>query len=90
MKKRFFITTFIIIQLGIITLHIEKQSRLIKLSYEKQKYEKQISQLKIKKQELTCTIASLQNQASIKQYAQNTLGMSPLSLHKIKRVPAHG
>ena len=73
-----------------IVLHIKKQNSFIRLSYEKQKYEKTLALLQTKKQELTCSIACLQNETSIKKYAELNLGMQPLSLHKIKRIPRNG
>lgn len=89
MKKRTFITFFITIHLIFACALIDKQSRLTKLSYEKQTYEQKIKKLNNKKQHLTHMIHALQNHQKIKTYAAQELKMNPLYLKNIKKLPLH-
>ena len=86
MKKLIFAGIFVGIQLCFICIHIDKQTRLVKLSYQKQKYEQASKTLKLKKQLITATLHGLKNHQDIKTYAQNELGMTPLFLKNIKKL----
>ncbi len=86
MKKRTFITLFISVHLIFICALIDKQSRLTKLSYQKQASEQKLKKLKIKKQELTNKLLGFQNHQKIKEYATNELKMNPLFLKNIKKL----
>ncbi len=87
MKKRTFLTLFITTHLIFVGAFINKQSQLIKLSYQKQTYEQTIKTLLAKKQELTNTLHAAHNHQKIKAYATNELHMEPLFLKKIKKLP---
>ncbi len=86
MKKRTFITLFISVHLIFICALIDKQSRLMKLTYQKQAYEQKLKQLKTKQQELTNRLLTFKNHQKIKEYATNELKMSPLFLKNIKKL----
>ncbi len=87
MKKRTFIILFISAHLFFIGFQIDKQSRLVKLSYKKQTYEQRFKELKTKKQILTNNLHALQNHQKIKTFASNQLGMQPLFLKNLKHLP---
>ena len=87
MKKRTFIILFISAHLFFIGFQIDKQSRLVKLSYKKQAYEQEIKALKTKKQLLTNQLHVLQNHQKIKTFARDELGMQPLFLKNLKHLP---
>lgn len=87
MKKQIAIGLFISIQLLFITLHIHKESRLVKLSYQKQSCQEELKKLIAQKENLTSTLCDLQNPKRVKHFVQEKLGMQPLALKKIKRLP---
>ncbi len=86
MKKRTSIILFVFAHLFFIGFQIDKQSRLIKLSYKKQAYEQKLKNLKIQKQRLTNHLHEFQNHQKIKTFARNELGMQPLFLKNIKHL----
>lgn len=85
MHKRLFLVTFIAAQLFFIFFHIHKQSRVIRLSYDKQKYEKLKSELLEQKQQLEQTLHIAQSRSTIKQYAQTTLALKPMRIDQVKK-----
>ena len=87
MGSRAFITLFILIHVIFIFLQIHKQSYGIKLSYQKQKNEKNKQQLIEKKNNLTQELHTMQNRSDIKKYAENSLGMKKIFLSQIKQIP---
>lgn len=87
MRKRIAIGLFVSIQLLFITLHIHKESSLIKLSYQKQTCQEELKKLVTTKENLTTTLCDLQNPKRVKHFVQEKLGMQPLALKKIKRLP---
>jgi cell division protein FtsL len=86
MHKKTFIILFIAIHIGFIFLQIHKQSYLVELSYQKQKNEKIKQELVEKRNNLQQQWYVLQNRATIKNYAQEKLGMKKISLHQIKQL----
>lgn len=84
MKKKLFMATFVATQLFFIFFHIRKQSQFIKLSYEKQNYEKLTTELAHKKQQLAQSLHVAQNRSSIKSYAENELKMKKVRLDQVK------
>jgi cell division protein FtsL len=86
-KKKFFIAFFIAVQLFLIFFHIHKRSIFIKLSYEKQKYEKQKEQLLERKQQLRQELAAVQDLQTIKKNALTELKMQKIALDQIKALP---
>lgn len=86
MKRKAFITLFLGIHIMFIAFQIDKQSRLVKLSYQKQRIENESQKLLLKKQELTIALHTIKNHTTIKSFAQNELKMNPIDLKKIKRI----
>lgn len=88
MSKKKLIGSFIIFHILFIFLQIHKQSSFVELSYKKQKNEKVKQELLEKKNSLIQQWYLVQNRASIKQYAQQELGMKKIALHQIKQLPS--
>lgn len=90
MKKKSFIVLFLTVHVLFITIQINKQSKMVKLSYTKQKKEQTLKTLFNKKQALVNKLYELKNKNSIKAYAQNHLQMKPLKIKQVQRIPNHG
>lgn len=86
MKKSLLII-FIGTQLLLVCVYIDKQSRFVKLTYEKQTYERKIKVLLDEERKLINHLHALQNQGKIALFAQEKLGMKPLFLKNIKHLP---
>ena len=86
MKRKTFIGLFITVHILFIAFQIDKQSRLVKLTYQKQRNDTEKQKLLARKQELTVELYNLKQPQAIKQYAQNNLNMKPLDIKKIKRI----
>jgi hypothetical protein len=67
-------------------LQIDKQGRIVKLSYEKQTLEGTKQSLLTEKQKMTNQLYALKNHRSIKEYALEQ-GMKPIKLAQVKKVP---
>lgn len=89
MKRSTFIPLFIGAHVLCVFIQIHQYSRMIKASYQKQKSETQMANLKQKKQELTHHLYALHNKTKIKEFATNTLKMESITLGHIKKMPAH-
>lgn len=85
MKRRSFIVLFVFVHLLFIAFQIDKQGRVVKLSYEKQRLEKEKEKLLGEKQALTNQLYALQNRIEIKEYALKK-GMQSVKLTQIKRL----
>jgi cell division protein FtsB len=85
MKKTFFITLFIVTHIGFFFLQIQKQMETIKESFRKQDNERTLAQLEQKKQALHNELQMLQNKQIIKEFAQNSLKLHPITLSQIHR-----
>ena len=85
MKRRNFIFFFITAHILFIAFQIDKQGKLVKLSYEKQRYEEKKEKLYTEKEKLTNTLYALKNHTNIKAYALKH-GMKPLKLSQVKRL----
>lgn len=90
MKKKTFIFLFVGVHVFFIVFQIDKQSRMVRLSYNKQKDEQEFTALKNKKQALINKLYVLKNKKTIKEYANAHLGMKPLKLNRVKRISSHG
>lgn len=90
MKKKTFIVLFLTVHVLFIALQIDKQSKMVKLSYTKQKAEQTHSTLSKRKQELINRLYTLRNKQEIKNYAQAHLNMKPLKIKQVQRIPSHG
>ena len=86
MKRTLFIPIFIAAHVVFVFLQIHQYSKIIKISYEKQKNEQHVENLLKKQQSLTHTFNALQNKSAIKQFAQQQLHMQPVSLKQIKKL----
>lgn len=84
MKKNAFIFFFCAVQLFLVFFYIFKESQIIKLSYEKQKYEHLKKELLERKKNLIHELHMLKNKQAIKEYAEKN-GMVPLTLTAINR-----
>lgn len=69
-----------------IFLHINIYSRIIKLSYQKQKNEQLKTALEYKKQNLAQQLCALKNQALIKEFAKNSLRLEPITLKQVRKM----
>ena len=87
MKKLAFALIFIGTNLFFIFFHVYKNSKLTEFSFNKQRYEKERTKLQNKKELLTQQLQYLQNRSTIKQFAQNELGMEKIKLSTIKTIP---
>ncbi|MFZ5953998.1 MAG: hypothetical protein ACOYT8_02730 [Candidatus Dependentiae bacterium] len=78
---------FILLQVVMIFVYIDQQSRWIKLSYEKQEQEKELT-IHIKtKQELLHQLHVLaSNKTEIKEYASNQLKMKKMAITQIRKI----
>lgn len=85
MKKRIFLITFVATQLFFIFFHIYKQSTIIRLSYDKQKYEKHKADLLQQKQELQQNLHIAHARSTIKKYAETKLAFKPIKLNQVKK-----
>lgn len=90
MKKKTFIIIFLTVHVLFIALQIDKQSRMVKLSYTKQKAEQTIKTLSNQKQALVNKLYMLKNKHEIKTYAHTHLKMKPLKIKQVQRIPADG
>lgn len=81
---------FVGVHVFFIVFQIDKQSRMVRLSYNKQKDEQEFTALKNKKQALINKLYVLKNKKTIKEYANAHLGMKPLKLNRVKRISSHG
>lgn len=86
MRKKYFIALFIFCHITFIGLKIDKQSRFVKLSYEKQKLEIEKETLIHRQQELTHHLYALKKPSSVKRFAHEQLQMKPLNLKRVKRI----
>ncbi|GMU19408.1 MAG: hypothetical protein AMXMBFR12_06000 [Candidatus Babeliales bacterium] len=87
MKQSTFVTLFACCNLGMLLLHIHKQSKMIELSFTKQKLETQRITLLKQKQELTHQLHALHNLRDVKQFALNELALKPVKISQIKKIP---
>lgn len=86
MKRKSFILLFVATHVLFIALQINKQSKIVKLSYQKQRYEETKKKLLEQKQNYTNQLFALKKPSQIKQFATQKLAMKPLDLKQIKRI----
>ena len=84
MKKNLFIALFFGVNVFFVFFHIHKQSRIITLSYQKQKNEKSRDELIEQKKELQQQLYALRNHALVNNYAHTTLKMEKVRLSAVK------
>ena len=83
MKKSVLILLFIGTHVGFFIIHIRNQIEIIKASFNKQKNQQFLTQLKQKKESLIAELNALQNKPAIKTFARNQLHLQPISLNQI-------
>lgn len=83
-KKSLLFYSFICVNILFIFLQIYKQSNFVKLSFEKQRIEKEKEQLLQKKDSITQQLYILKNPANIKEFATRNLKMQKVKLNQIK------
>lgn len=89
MNRTFFIYLFIFSHIGFVFLQIHKHTQFIKQTYAKQKNERLLASLQVKKQQLTQELYVAKNHSAIQEFAKNKLNMAPVRLSQIKKVTAH-
>jgi cell division protein FtsL len=83
-KKRIIILIISVQVLGLF-VEIHKQSYFVRVSFENQRIEKEISQLSEKKKELEQIVYALQERSKIKKYAK-LAGLHQMQLKQIKQI----
>ena len=86
MKRSTFVTIFAVSNLAMVLLHIHKHSKIIELSFTKQKIETQKQALLKQKQELTHHIQALHNLRDVQQFALNELSLKPAKISQVKKI----
>ncbi|MBN1549047.1 hypothetical protein JW872_00055 [Candidatus Babeliales bacterium] len=89
MNKKLFVFIFAAAHIAFVVLLIHKQNLFINLSYKKQKYEREITQLEEHKKALTQELCLLKNHRAVEQHAQNVLGMQPISMKQIRKLESY-
>jgi hypothetical protein len=87
MPKISFLLVIVGSQLFFVFLLINKSSKFIKESYEKQKLELTKSELLHKKEVLTNQLYAHKNPTLIKKFAQEILKLQPIKINQIKKIP---
>ena len=86
MKRSSFIAVFALSNLAMVLLHIHKHSKIIELSFTKQKIETQRLALLKQKQELTHQIQALHNLRDVQQFALKELSLKPAKITQVKKI----
>jgi len=69
-----------------IILQIHKQSSFIRLSFDKQRLEKEKRELLAQQDSLTQQLSQLQDHDTVKEFARNQLNMEQISLKQIRHI----
>ncbi len=86
MKRSSFIALFALSNVAMILLHIHKHSKIIELSFTKQKIESQRTALLKQKQELTHQRHALHNLRDVQQFATKELSLKPVKISQMKKI----
>ncbi len=89
MKRNTFAALFVATHVTFIFMHIYRQTLVVRETFRKQKNERTLELLTQRQQELTTQLCCLKNHMEIKRYAQQELGMQPITLKQVRRVAAH-
>ena len=81
-----FLVVLVIINLLFVFLQIYKQTQLVKLSYRKQRIEKEQSELNKYRNELVHKLHLQQSSKAVKQYATGKLGMRNTNVAQIHKI----
>lgn len=85
-KNRRIVLSVITVHVVFVVLYIHKSSRFVQESYRMQHHETVMKQLEHEKQELLCSLNTVQNRAAIQQFARDTLGMRSITLNQINKL----
>jgi cell division protein FtsB len=85
-KKKFFAVCSCINVL-FIGAQIYKHTQFVRYTYRKQQEERTLQQQQETIAALTQQLYALQDRTAIKEFAQKELGMKPVALHQIQRLP---
>ena len=77
---------FIVLNLGMIFLQIYKQSQFVKISYSKQRLEKERDRLIAQRNEMVHQIYIQQSNKNVKRYASDHLGMRNTGVTQIHKI----
>ncbi|CAN5129670.1 hypothetical protein BH09DEP1_BH09DEP1_8370 [soil metagenome] len=86
MKRSSFIAVFALSNLAMVLLHIHKHSKIIELSFTKQKIETQKVALFKQKQQLTHHLQALHNLRDVQQFALKELALKPAKITQVKKI----
>lgn len=84
-KNNYFIYIFISINLLFIFLQIYKQSNFVKLSYKKQRLEKEKELLIQKKDNLNHKMLELKNPNAVKKFVIQNLNMKKIGINQVRK-----
>lgn len=91
MNQKAFSVIFVLVNLFFIFFLVFKNSRIVELTFSKQKREKEKIALIKHKEQIEQKLLLAQSRGAIKEYANNYLGMDRIKLKDIKQLPqAHG
>lgn len=83
-KKPIFITIFFATQIFLVFFYINRQAKIIKLSYYKQKLENQKETLLAQKEKSSQLLSQEKNRLNIKTFVKQELGFDNTKLEQIK------
>lgn len=86
MKKPIFTVIFVGAHLIFIFLHIYKNALFTQESFIEQRYHKELKEIKEQQQLKSTLLLHIQNQAEITAFAQEQLGLVPVSLNQLRRL----
>ena len=87
MKKTVFIALFVSTHIGFIFLHIHKHMQFFRESFSKQKNEQILAKALEQKQSKQNELYALQNKQGIKSEAKQKLGLQPVVMTQLHRLP---
>jgi cell division protein FtsL len=84
----FLIGSCVMLNIGGVFLLIHKHTRVIQLSFQHQRLEKQYQELVKQKKLLHEQLLAVSDRSSVKKFAQEELHMEPVKLQQIHSVPS--
>lgn len=86
MTNRAIVVSVLGVHLLFVVLYIHKSSRLVQESYLMQHNEIVCKRLEHEKQELGYKLSAVQSRSAIQNFAQDVLGMRPITLKQINKL----
>lgn len=80
------VAVFVVVNLLFIFLQIHKQSQLVKISYSRQRLEKEQDQLTKKRNEVVHKLHLQQSSSVVKKYATKQLGLRNTNVNQIHKI----